>query len=130
MLVERLRQAIVIYQVSQQQSIYTQVVQLTLHHISPVKNKIGSVRVRLDRLGTEGDVARNTDESKRRESLYEALEGIKDKLQLLSERSGGRGMTAVCDLADDLRDAIVEYRFSQQKAIYKQNCTLIDAGQT
>ncbi|KAF9644864.1 hypothetical protein BDM02DRAFT_837681 [Thelephora ganbajun] len=34
-------------------------------------------------------------------------------------------MVAACDLADDLRDAIVEYQFFQQKAIYKQNCTLI-----
>jgi len=52
-------------------------------------------------------------------------------------------MIAVGDLADDLRDAIVEYQvstginkahwivrscslqFSQQKAMYDQNCTLI-----
>lgn len=45
------------------------------------------------------------------------LEGIKDRLQLLSERSGtgvhaeNEGdVTIVCDLADDLRDAIVEYQ--------------------
>ncbi|KAF9642494.1 hypothetical protein BDM02DRAFT_2077964, partial [Thelephora ganbajun] len=38
-------------------------------------------------------------------------------------------MIAVCDLADDLRDAIVEYQFSQQKVIYEQNCTLIDAAE-
>ena len=46
-----------------------------------------------------------------------ALEGIKDKLQILSERSGTAGyvekegdMIAACDLADDLRDVIVEYQ--------------------
>ena len=45
--------------------------------------------------------------------------GIKDKLQLLSEPSGTagpveteRGMIAVCGLADDLRDIIVEYQVS------------------
>ncbi|KAF9643733.1 hypothetical protein BDM02DRAFT_1359722 [Thelephora ganbajun] len=144
MLVEELRQAIVIYQVSQQQSIYTQVIQLTasfdillkLHQTSPVKNKIESVRARLDRLWAEEDVARDPDEFKRRESLYEALERIKDKLQLLSECSGTtehaekEGDTiVVCDLADDLRDVIIEYQFSQQKAVYKQNCTLIDAAE-
>jgi len=44
---------------------------------------------------------------------------IKDKLQSLSERSGTaedaereRDMIAVCDLADDLRDAVVEYQVS------------------
>ena len=56
-------------------------------------------------------------------------------------------MTAVCDLTDDLRDAIVEYQvgtvmetywiihsygpqFSQQKAIYEQNCKLIVSRRT
>ena len=48
-----------------------------------------------------------------------ALEGIKDKLQLLSEHSGTAedtekegDMSALCDLVDDLRDAIVEYQVS------------------
>jgi len=74
------------------------------------------------------------DEFRRRKGLYEcvsfirfkrlfvlngprALEGIKDKLELLSERSGTAqhpekegDMIAACDLADDLRDAIVEYQ--------------------
>ena len=54
-----------------------------------------------------------------RVNCLRALEGIKDKLQLLSERSGTAGnaekegdMTAACDLADDLRDAIVDYQVS------------------
>ena len=92
------------------------------------------MRARLDRLGEELDVARNADEFVRRKTLYEcvsslcrnqtshltdlrALEGIKNKLQLLSEcPAGAEGVekegnrTAVCDLADDLRDAIVEYQ--------------------
>ena len=48
-----------------------------------------------------------------------ALEGIKDRLQLLSKRSDTGedaekegNMIAACDLADDLRDAIVEYQVS------------------
>jgi len=71
-------------------------------------------------------------------------------LQLLTERSEAAedaekegAMIAICDLADDLRDVVVEYQvspdiqkhalnghscssqFSQQKAIYDQNCKLI-----
>ena len=49
-----------------------------------------------------------------------ALEGIKVKLQSLSEHAGTTeqsekegDMTTVCDLADDLRDAIVEYQVSR-----------------
>lgn len=48
-----------------------------------------------------------------------ALEEIKDKLQLLFEQSGTAehvetesDMAAVCDVADDLRDVIVEYQVS------------------
>jgi len=76
-------------------------------------------------------------------------------LQSLSKRytSGAHtenegDVLAVCDLADDLRDAIVEYQvstgferhtpdisliklqFSQQEAIYGQNCKLIVSGRT
>ena len=46
-----------------------------------------------------------------------ALEGIKDKLRVLSERSSAADYkqnevdtSAACDLADDLRDAVVEYQ--------------------
>ena len=101
---------------------------------SPASKKIESVRARLDRLGAEGDAARDAGEFKRRKSLFECvpyppqtassvnlisrtLEGIKDKLERLSERSTTSGrtenegdMTTACDLADDLRDAIVEYQ--------------------
>jgi len=47
--------------------------------------------------------------------VLRALEGIKDKLELLSKRSAGHtekegDTTAADDLADDLRDAIVEYQ--------------------
>ena len=101
----------------------------------PVKVKIESVRARLDRLGVGGGATGNANEFNRRKSLFEcvldtrrrpsalmrsqSLEGIKDKLQLLSERPGAAeqegkegNMAAICDLADDLRDAIVDYQVS------------------
>ena len=80
------------------------------------------------------DAARDADEFRRQKTcLFEwvfficcerpvtlnrlrALEGIKDKLEVLSEHSGAAGRAekeedriVVCDLADDLRDDIVEY---------------------
>ncbi|KAF9782707.1 hypothetical protein BJ322DRAFT_1219896 [Thelephora terrestris] len=138
-LVEKLRQAILVYQVSQQQSIYNQIAHLTayfgarlkLDQTSTVKNKIESVLARLNRFDVEGNTTAN-DESKRHKTLFEALEGIKDRLQLLSEcpSTNKEGdITTVCDLADDLRDAIAEYQLAQQNAIFEQNRKLIDAGQ-
>ena len=51
--------------------------------------------------------------------LLRALEGIKDQLQSLSERSSAaeyqdneKDMQAVCGLAEDARDAVVEYQVS------------------
>jgi len=45
------------------------------------------------------------------------LEGIKDELQSISERSSAAGYQesdadgrAVCELAEDLRDAVIEYQ--------------------
>ena len=38
---------------------------------SPVKNKIESVRAQLDRIGKDGDTARNADEFRRRKFLFE-----------------------------------------------------------
>jgi hypothetical protein len=108
-------------QVSQQQSIYNQVVQLTvsfcllsstfeaklaagrlkssfdvllkLHQVreyvrdprrqithlqkTPVKNKIESIRARLDRLGVEGSVTKDADEFKRRKGLFECVLSIR-----------------------------------------------------
>ena len=46
---------------------------LTHLQASPIENKIGSVRARLDRLGAEGDVTRNPDELERPKSLYECV---------------------------------------------------------
>ncbi|KAF9783107.1 hypothetical protein BJ322DRAFT_136413 [Thelephora terrestris] len=91
------------------------------------------VRARLDRFGNKGKTSRNADELRRQKNLYESLEGIKDQLDLLSKQADegadeGINMTAVSDLAEDLRDIILDYHFSQQKAIYNQNCTLIEAA--
>ena len=63
-------------------------------------------------------VLRSSDDRPHQPGLR-ALEGIKDKLQLLSKQSETPehtekegDMAAACDLADDLRDAIVEYLVS------------------
>ena len=47
--------------------------QITYLQTSPIKNKIESVRARLDRLGMEGNVAKNADELRRLETLYECV---------------------------------------------------------
>jgi len=100
-----------------------------------VQGKVGSVLARLARLnvGPESTVG-GEDESKRRVILFECvssvdcgrvsvliyrrtLEGIKDELRPISERSStvsyqendADGRT-VCELAEDLRDAIIEYQ--------------------
>ena len=52
---------------------YNQRRRITCLQTSPVKNKIESVRARLDRLGTEGDIAKNADEFKRKKTLYECV---------------------------------------------------------
>ena len=53
--------------------VYDRRCRITRLQTSPVKNKIESVRARLDRLGMEGNVAKNADELRRRESLYECV---------------------------------------------------------
>ncbi|KAF9789294.1 hypothetical protein BJ322DRAFT_1105154 [Thelephora terrestris] len=142
-LVERLRQATLVYQVSQQKSIHDKLSQitssfdaLTMSQKSSVEKKIEAVRARLDRLKVDWNVTSNAEELKRRMGLYEALEGIGAKLQLISEQPGAtedavkeQSTNFAGDLADDLRDVIVEYQFSQQNAIYKQNRKLINAAE-
>ena len=46
--------------------------------------------------------------------LLRTLEGIKDRLQSLSERSQEtyKDMQAVCGLAEDVRDAVIDYQVS------------------
>jgi hypothetical protein len=52
---------------------------MTRPQTSPVKNKIESIRVRLDRLVVEGDTARNADELRRRKLLFESVFYIRRK---------------------------------------------------
>jgi len=64
-----------------------------------------------------------------------SLEGIKDKAQLLLQQSGDSGttgqaekggdVTAMCDLADDLRDVIVEYQVSTNAWEWMRDGSLI-----
>ena len=65
---------------------------LTHLQASPIKNKIESVRARLDRLGVEGDAAKNPDEVERRKSLYECVFSIRrDQPPVLSWSQSPRG---------------------------------------
>ncbi|KAF9787455.1 hypothetical protein BJ322DRAFT_1019867 [Thelephora terrestris] len=129
-LVEELRREILIYQLSQQQSIENQVSQLTK---SPgVKAKIQSTLSWLGRLRVEDSATGDEGEKKQRNILFGTLEGIKDQLQSLSWRTSAadfqendQDMRAACGLAEDIRDAVVEYQLHQQKAVYDQNCKLI-----
>lgn len=68
---------------------------------------------------------------RRRQPDLRVLEGIKDKLQLLSEHSGTNehsekesDMIAVCDLADDFRDAILDYLVSHDIEVHTPGSSL------
>jgi hypothetical protein len=52
---------------------YSRRCRITYLQTSPVKNKIESVRARLDRLLAGGDVAKDADEFKRTKNLYECV---------------------------------------------------------
>ncbi|KAF9645044.1 hypothetical protein BDM02DRAFT_3263177 [Thelephora ganbajun] len=134
-------------QISQQQAICDQIANLSsslgtlleLHEKSPaVKNKLDSVMARLDRLWSEED---NDDglwdenERKHRAELFDTLRLINDKGNTLYNRINGQGynesqddVQAASAMADDIRDAIVDYQMAQQRTIYDMNCRLIDAG--
>lgn len=69
-----------------------------------------------------------------------ALEGIRDGLQSLSERSGAADYQendtdrrAVCELAEDLRDAVIEYQVGRdlpivRKCIVEAVCSSLNRG--
>ena len=59
---------------------------------SPVKNKIESVRARLDRLGAEGETTRNADEFRRRKCLFEWVLSIGcEQPSMLNRSQNSRG---------------------------------------
>ncbi|KAF9643346.1 hypothetical protein BDM02DRAFT_3191803 [Thelephora ganbajun] len=143
-LVERLREVIAHYQISQQQAIYDQIANLapslnTLLKKSPaVKNKLDSIMERLDRLCSEED---NDDglwdenEHEHRAKLFDTLRLIGDNGNALYNRINAQGymecqddIQAVSAMADDIRDAVIDYQMAQQRAIYDLNCRLIDAA--
>lgn len=65
---------------------------LTYSQKSPANKKIESVRARLDRLGKEGDAARNADEFRRRKGLFEWVFFVRHKrLLTLTRPQGSRG---------------------------------------
>ncbi|KAF9784597.1 hypothetical protein BJ322DRAFT_1195506 [Thelephora terrestris] len=144
-LVEQLRRAILLYQLSQQQSIDNQVTKLaiSLHDLlklretAPgVKGQIESTLARLGRFNPGGSDIEDEAESKRRVVLLGALEEIKDKLRLISERSNAAGyrendadVQAVCELAQRARDSVMEYQLAQQNTIYELNRKMIDSDE-
>ncbi|KAF9644139.1 hypothetical protein BDM02DRAFT_3190869 [Thelephora ganbajun] len=146
-LVEWLREVTTHYQISQQQAIYDQIVNLTssfdtlleLHEMTHfmVKKKLGSLVARLDRLCSEED---NDDglwdenEHENRVKLFDALGLVRDNGSALYNRINAQGceecqddVQAASAMADDIRDAIIDYQMVQQRAIYGKNCRLIDA---
>ncbi|KAF9645139.1 hypothetical protein BDM02DRAFT_3189954 [Thelephora ganbajun] len=147
-LVERLREAIARHQTSQQRTIYGQIPSLAssfdtllklLEKSPAVKNKLDSVMDRLDRLCSEED---NDDgpwddnEHEHRAKLFDALRLIEDNGNVLSNRINAQGykesqddIQAVSAMADDIRDAVVDYQMAQQRATYDLNCRLIDAAE-
>ncbi|KAF9649810.1 hypothetical protein BDM02DRAFT_1757335 [Thelephora ganbajun] len=146
-LVERLQEAITHYQISQQQAIYNQVANLAsslgtilklLEKSPAVKNKLDSVMDRLDRLCSEED---NDDglwdenEHEHRAKLFDTLRLIGDNGNVLYNRINAQGYKECQDdtqaasaMADDIRDAVIDYQMAQQRAMYDLNCRLIDAA--
>ncbi|KAF9644544.1 hypothetical protein BDM02DRAFT_933960 [Thelephora ganbajun] len=146
-LVERLREATSQYQISQQQAIYDQIVNLTssldtllkLHEKSPaVKNKLDSVMARLDQLCSEDDDDDrlwDENEHEHRLKLFDTLGLIRDNGGVLCNRINAQGykgcqddIQAVSVMADDIWDAIIDYQMALQRVIYDKNCRLIDAA--
>ncbi|KAF9649300.1 hypothetical protein BDM02DRAFT_3166836 [Thelephora ganbajun] len=93
---------------------------------------------RLDRLCSEED---NDDglwdenEREHRAELFDTLRLINDNGNMLYHRINGRGYNECQDdiqtasaMADDIRDAIVDYQMAQQRTIYDMNDRLIDAA--
>ncbi|KAF9784631.1 hypothetical protein BJ322DRAFT_1195634, partial [Thelephora terrestris] len=98
--------------------------------------KIETILARFRGLNLGASTTEDEDEYKRRTVLLEALEGIEKKLYSISERSNAVGyrendadVQAVCELAEHVRDDIIQYQLAQQKAIYEQNCKMIDSDE-
>ncbi|KAF9647405.1 hypothetical protein BDM02DRAFT_3117104 [Thelephora ganbajun] len=137
------RETITNPQISQQQAIYNQIANLTVRFsdLSPlgqkspaVKNKLDSVMERLDRLCSEEDNDGPWDENEheRREKLFDTLRLIGDDGNVLYNRINARDykecqddIQAVSAMADDIRDAVIDYQMAQQRAIYDMDCRLI-----
>ncbi|KAF9645142.1 hypothetical protein BDM02DRAFT_3271916 [Thelephora ganbajun] len=134
-------------EMSQQQAIYDQIANLTssfdtilkLLEKSPVvKTKLDSVMDRLDRLCSEednDDGLWDDDDHEHRTRLFDALRLIGDNRNVLYNRINTQGykesqddIQAASAMADDIRDAVIDYQMAQQRAVYDLNCRLIDAA--
>ncbi|KAF9646733.1 hypothetical protein BDM02DRAFT_3118207 [Thelephora ganbajun] len=140
------RESITNRQISQQQVIYNQITNLTssfdtilklLEKSPAVKNKLDSVIERLDRLCSEEDSDGPWDENEheRRAELFDTLRLIGDNGNVLYSRINvwdykecQDNIQAVSAMADDIRDAVIDYQMAQQRAMYDMNCRLINAA--
>jgi hypothetical protein len=108
---------------------------LKLQEKSPaLKNKLDSVIGRLDRLRFAKDSG-NEKEHEYRAKLFDTLKLIKDNGNVLYNRITAQDyqeceedIKAASGIAEDIRDAMLDYQISHQRAIYDQNCKLINAG--
>ncbi|KAF9784564.1 hypothetical protein BJ322DRAFT_1109280 [Thelephora terrestris] len=153
--VEEIRQAILLYRVSQQQSTLDQIAGLTssfdalaiTNEFPDVKKKATSVLGRLHRLHQlvsktgSGDAKIDDKESRRRATLIDSLMMVEAALGPLLDRftSGNNAVTTddrqmVEDFAEDVRVAVQVYEvnnnlsLSQRMDTYEQNLTLISSA--
>ncbi|KAF9779732.1 hypothetical protein BJ322DRAFT_337915 [Thelephora terrestris] len=104
-------------------------------NVPRVAVKIDSAIARLGRLSVEGGTLCDG-ASKQSLTLFEALEGIKDELQSISERSSvveyqetPDDVHTVCELVEGIKDAVLKYQLAQQEMIFNQNLKLITSDE-
>ncbi|KAF9642781.1 hypothetical protein BDM02DRAFT_3124172 [Thelephora ganbajun] len=90
---------------------------------------------RLDRLCSEDDDDNglcDENEHERRVKLFDTLRLVEDNGKVLYDRINAQGyrecqddIQAASSMADDIRDAVIDYQVALQRAIYDLNCRLI-----
>ncbi|KAF9784529.1 hypothetical protein BJ322DRAFT_851232 [Thelephora terrestris] len=140
-LIERFREVILYYQISQQQAIYRQITDLTASFgaLLKLQEKPPAVRVKLEFVVAQLERLRNAPwkelQHERWAELFDDIIPIKDRATGLYQRVTAEGyveeegdIVAVSGVAEDLRSVLLGYQMTQQQAIYDQNCGLIDAA--
>ncbi|KAF9784547.1 hypothetical protein BJ322DRAFT_851719 [Thelephora terrestris] len=140
-LIERFRETILYYQISQQQGIYRQINHLTSSFgtLLKLQEKPLAVRIKLESVVAQLNRLRDAPwkelQHERWAKLFDDLRPIKDKATCFYEHLMAEGyvegegdIVAVSELAEGLRDVLLGYQTVQQQEIYNQNCRLIDAA--